>query len=319
MLRAQTRDAARLRSVHCLSLQVLKVPTLRILIQFIDLLLYSNFFIAVAAFSLVWQSEIIIESTHPNHPSKYAWLVLSASLFVYAMHRIIGFTNIEKVIENRRIQIIRKFDRHIRIYAAISLIGLLYFALHMPFHILLYLIPPTLLVGAYITPLYRGMRFRDMPFVKVFLVGFVWSWVCVFIPFQLHGFDAFSWSMSIMAFEKFLFITAITIPFDVRDLAVDGLYNIKTIPSSLGVKKSILISNTMLMLAALMVVLAWSMQFLDSQVALGLLAMYALTVVCVSLAHEKRHDYYFSIILDGTIIAQSATVWCLTTLYGGTT
>ena len=51
-----------------------------------------------------------------------------------------------------------------------------------------------------------------------------------------------------MFFERFLFIMAITIPFDIRDLKIDNQVGLKTIPSILGIKKSKMIAYFLLIL-----------------------------------------------------------------------
>lgn len=283
----------------------------------IDLLLYGNFFIALGALSLVWQIVLLHAPHELVTASSYAWLVFFGCLFVYAAHRIIGFTKLEKTLENRRIQIIRRFDRHIRIYALFAGLGAFILIWQMAFSIWIALTVPCLVAMAYVSPIFRGRRFRDVPLVKVFTVGLIWSWVCVFIPLYYLDADPDITAISLVALEKFLFITGITIPFDVRDLAVDRLHNIKTLPTKFGIFKSLRIANILLILALVLVMVQMQSGFLTWPVGIGLVLCYLITVAIVSFTNEKRHDYYFSAVLDGTIILQCATVWLISAFYDG--
>ena len=283
---------------------------MRLLLKFVDLVLYSNLFIALGALALTWQVEILLGMSR-SHPSNFAWFVFCSTLFVYAAHRIIGFTNIESMIQNRRLEVIREHDSHIKFYAVTSLAGIFYFAFQLPLEVLGFTALPTLLSLAYIAPIFRGKRFRDLPFVKVFTVGLVWMWLTVCAPLFMHSVDL-NWGWICLALEKFLFITAITIPFDIRDLEVDRLYEIKTIPSQLGAQSAIRIAQGMLVMATGCTFINWTSGNISESAFFSLLISYIIIVVTLSFAREKCHDYYFSGILDGTIILQFTTVLVFT-------
>ncbi len=263
---------------------------------------------------MVWQVEIIIAASNMDRPSNYAWFIFSACLFVYSAHRIVGFTKLEHTIENRRIHLIRKFRKHIQIYAGLSLLALFYFAVKLSAQSIFLLSPPTLLAFAYITPVFGGRRFRDFPFIKVFIVAGVWAWTCVWVPFSIHGLKSDP-AIVIAILEKFLFITAITIPFDIRDLEVDKSRQVKTIPNHWGVRNSLYLCVALLILSMGLVGLQIQLHFVEIETGIALIMSYLITVALVSLVNEKRHDYYFSAILDGTIILQFATVWFITAFF----
>ena len=275
--------------------------------KFIDLILYSNLFIALGALCMVWQVQWILGVFDPY--SRLAWFMFFSTLFVYAMHRIVGFTIIEKKLENRRIQVIRKFQLHIIIYAIISALAGLYLALQIRWETLLSLLIPTTVSVLYIVPIFGGgRRLRDLPFIKLFAIGIVWVCALVVTPLIDLGVPL-ALDHYLLLIEKLLFIIGITIPFDIRDIEVDRLYKIDTLPLHLGVKKSIRIALMLLFLAAIIVGVLLYRGFLEPEVATGLILSYMITLAGVAKAHSKRHDYYFAGMLDGTIILQFVLIY----------
>lgn len=275
--------------------------------KFIDLILYSNLFIALGALCMVWQVEWIMGVFDPY--SRLAWFMFFSTLFVYAMHRIVGFTIIEKKLENRRIQVIRKFQLHIIIYAIISALAGLYLAFQLRWETLLSLLIPTTVSILYIVPIFgRGKRLRDLPFVKLFAIGIVW--VCALVVTPLIDLEVqLQLDHYLLMIEKLFFIIGITIPFDIRDIEVDRLYKIDTLPLHLGVTRSIRIATVLLLLASSLVGFLLIRGFYNPADTIALVLSYILTLLAVSRANRKRHDYYFAGVLDGTIIMQFALLF----------
>lgn len=270
--------------------------------RLVDLILYSNLFIALCAASLVYQTTFVDPSlpTDQNYP----YLVFFATIFIYSMHRIIGFGKLERITNNRRINTILKFQKHIVLYGLIGLIGLIISSLFIPFSIILWLSIPTLLAIIYILPVFGNKkRFRDLPFIKIFAIGVVWTWVCVFIP-MVYKNAHLNLNQVIFIFEKLLFIISITIPFDIRDLKVDNLHKLKTIPIELGEKKSKKIALAGILICCVLVTLNYLSGFLTWPTWLALTLSYLITASIIYLINERSHDYYFTGLLDGTILLQ---------------
>ncbi|MCB0664767.1 MAG: UbiA family prenyltransferase [Saprospiraceae bacterium] len=235
---------------------------------------------------------------------KYPYLVFFATIFIYSMHRIIGFGKLERITNNTRINTILKFQKHIILYGLIGLVGLIISSLFIPFSIILWLSIPALLALVYILPIFgHKKRFRDLPFIKIFAIGVVWTWACVFIP-MVYDNASLNLNQVIFIFEKLLFIISITIPFDIRDLKVDNLHKIKTIPIELGEEKSKKIALAGIFICWVLVGLNYFSGFLTWSTWLALTFSYLITASIIFLINEKSHDYYFTGLLDGTIILQ---------------
>mgnify|MGYP000285845633 CR=1 FL=1 len=105
-------------------------------------------------------------------------------------------------------------------------------------------------------------------------------------------------------FLMVLFVFAITIPFDIRDLQLDDLSQ-RTIPQVIGIEKSITLANVLLFLGA---VLGWVCVAYSAAAFTGLLMSYVLTSIILSFVKKETKELYYSGLIDGTIALQAATV-----------
>ena len=87
------------------------------LIKFIDLLFYSNFWIALAGIAMtlqtywLFENEIVLNSL--------SWFIFASTLFLYALHRIVGLVKVQSFTNKGRYKVISTFKNHIIIYAFI--------------------------------------------------------------------------------------------------------------------------------------------------------------------------------------------------------
>jgi hypothetical protein len=89
----------------------------------------------------------------------------------------------------------------------------------------------------YVIPLWsKGKNLRNVVSLKLFLIAFSWAGVTVLFPL-IHEEITFSSNVWITFFQRFLFIVAVTIPFDIRDLNFD-LPEIRTLPQIIGINNS---------------------------------------------------------------------------------
>ena len=89
-----------------------------------------------------------------------------------------------------------------------------------------------------------------------------------------------------------LFVFAITIPFDIRDLEFDHS-NKKTIPQVFGKKAAVFISCFLLLLTGLLYVYSGNY---------GLIGLCMIAMVLVLLSFLQKPDWYYLLIIDGLLI-----------------
>jgi len=178
------------------------------------------------------------------------------------------------------------------------------------------MIPLGAVAMAYTVPLIRknanAVRLREIGLWKIFLIASVWTGMTVILPsVHLYGFEqlieVFSWELAI---ERGIFILAITIPFDVRDLVNDAKKRVRTIPSTIGWKRSVAIAQLLL---AVFLLLVWLRIGTAHPFFYAYLFSAILTFICVSFATPNRSDYYCSFWVEGTMMLQFVIVLVILT------
>lgn len=170
--------------------------------------------------------------------------------------------------------------------------------------ILLFLLPLALISLLYALPLpggYRGLR--DLPFLKLFLIAFSWTYLSVSLPHWLgeRDFSIPEWALFT---ERLFFFLAITIPFDIRDLPYDALRK-RTLPQMLGVRGAKGVALAFLVL--FWGVMSW--RTLCSE-GIALLSFSAFTLnalvssVLIGRCGPEKEERFYSGLLDGTIHLQ---------------
>jgi 4-hydroxybenzoate polyprenyltransferase len=151
---------------------------------------------------------------------------------------------------------------------------------------------------------------RNLPGIKLFLIAFVWASSCVLLPIveieNNYGIPIALSEIVLLFAKRFLFICAITIPFDVRDLYQDKLYELKTLPVIFGEKKTWIFCQALL-LAYLILLFLFSKSINYDTIGLALTIF--LTGWLIFKSNLKRNEYYYFLLLDGMMILQCLTLW----------
>ena len=90
----------------------------------------------------------------------------------------------------------------------------------------------------------------------------------------------------------FLYIIAITIPFDIRDLDIDN-NNIKTIPQIIGAKNSYFITHLLLVILSI---------YAFAFIKYGLFFLMILTIAVLIPSIKRKNEFYYLFIIDGLLI-----------------
>ncbi|NND09299.1 MAG: hypothetical protein HKN87_23245 [Saprospiraceae bacterium] len=274
-----------------------------------DLILYTNVWIALAAMSMVFQTQLLIGDLRlwNNH---LAGFVFFSTIFVYTFHRLIG-THL--FIDDKPGARFFLYLNHPRIMTGLALGALLtslLFFLNLSRQSQIQLLLPAACTLLYMMPMWKGQRLRDLPMIKILAIAIVWSWVTVWIPFTddgnvLKG----TWLLFI---EKLFFIIGITIPFDIRDRRPDQEQGVQTLATVLSLRHIRWLMSLCFVVAMVFTVFAMEFELYDLQQGVSILVFYLLALVLSLKARENCHDYYFSGVLDGLIILQFVFVFAFT-------
>lgn len=278
--------------------------------RFLHFIVHSNVFISLSAVALALATQIQLGLEPHIHP--YLFLVFFATFFEYNFHRLITIVKNPIALQTEKYKWVNKNKSLFYILMSLSAIGFVLFALMAKKEVLMALSPIALITLLYSLPatktIFNNLRLRRIPYVKIFLIAIVWTAVTVIIP-VIHADKHFLPStVFLMLFERFLFILAITIPFDIRDMEADRNAGLKTIPLTIGYKNALLLSNALLCLFGALSIAhyAHEQQF---HVLFALLFSTIITGVVLinkKLQHNELYHYFY---LDGMMFVQGLLVF----------
>jgi len=240
---------------------------------------------------------------------RYVLFVLSSTIFVYSIHRLIGINKVKKFAHKGRFAIIELFKNHILIYAILSFGGCCFLFLNFDWSRMVILSGAGLVSILYTIPIFgKAMRLRDFSFIKIFLIAIVWSFVTGAVPLYEQGIAFIP--IVIYFIEIILFFIAITIPFDIRDYSVDTANKVGTIPTLFGRRSSIYLSLLLLFITMSLDVLLTVQYHINTKGMISMLFTGILTARIIYFVKNKESDYYFSGLLDTTIMIPYS-IWVL--------
>lgn len=267
---------------------------------FLNFLLYANVWIAVCATSMVLLTEWRLHGT--LRPNALHGFVFFATWSLYCAHRLVGMERVRRFRHEGRYRVIYTYRRHLLSYAILGLGGALWGYLQLPRAVQLWTVAPALISLGYVLPLPGGRRLRDFDFWKIFLVAGAFAWITVALPSFLHrpGAAPDGW----LLLERFCFIFAITLPFDIRDLRVDAHTRVRTLPALLGVRRTRWLALGLLVFSTLVLGAGgW-------RVPWGLIVANSVTALLILRSERERDDAFYTGFLDGTMVLQLVgTLW----------
>lgn len=271
--------------------------------KIVNLVLYSNLWIALCAWSMVLQTDFFLYKQLIFTP--YAGLVFTATLFLYAIHRIVGLQKVRPFQDDGRYLVISTFKNHISIYAFLAGAASFFFFLKLSRGVQIALVIPAILSLGYVLPIWgKKRRLRDFNFIKIFLIAIVWAWVTVLLP-SLEAGRGIDLSISLMTLERACFIFAITLPFDIRDIQIDQHTGVKTIPNVIGIQRSKYLSIAILLFMMVLVYSNFQLSFYDIKAVIGFILSVLITYGFIHLSEQEQHDYFYTAGVDGMMLLQA--------------
>ncbi len=259
---------------------------------------------------MLWQTEFIL---HPSISFNYLTaFVFSATLFLYALHRIVGIHKVQAFNDKYRYAIINQYRSHILFYAIIGGIIAAWFFFYLSLISQLLIVVPAFLSLGYVLPFFgKERRLRDFDYLKIFLVAIVWAFITVILPLVEHGKGTFSTTSILLLIERMLFVFAITLPFDIRDLKVDESIEVKTIPAMIGITKTKNLAAITLLLAFTISCILFYIGLYTLPILVALGISFSTTYLLIHNCDPSKHDYYFTALMDGTMIIQFLLIYVI--------
>ncbi len=277
--------------------------------KFFDFLIYSNLYIGIASVLMTVESQLQLGMKPTWHP--YLFLILFATLFEYNSHKFVSVFFYKHSLKETKFHWI---SEHLRLFYFIvfaSVAGFLIAAWFAKITVLVTLFPLGAITVLYSFPVYKKelklFRLREVPLVKIFIISFVWSATCIVLPIVQADLKISIPVVLLLIAERTLFIFAITVPFDVRDMASDVRSGLKTLPLLIGEKNAIRVAN----IALILFLLICGIHYFHTMEIYLLAAFFISGVSTLVFLNNERikqlKEYHYGV-LDGTMLLQGALV-----------
>jgi len=207
----------------------------------------------------------------------------------------------------------RWFFSHYRLMVTITIVSILsllplFIQISIESRILLIFLG--LISFAYGLPIFtlgdKKFGLRNIPGLKQFLITLVWTMSTVLLPLMeaqhMHFGTVSMRDTTILVAKRFLFIGALTVPFDIRDLFQDKQSGLKTVPVVIGEKKAYLFCQILLAGYIVLLFLFRNNGFNNDFWALTITAVLAGWLIFKS--SWKKNEYYYFFCVDGILILQ---------------
>ena len=239
----------------------------------------SNIWVAFCALALTLSSEILLQTSN----FFVSQFVFFSTLFIYNFQRIVrvykGFNHARKDwLNNSR--------------TAVYFLMFFSFAIGV-FHFFNFKLNTqiTVLLIAALSFLYP-FGLRNIPFAKIFIISFVWATASMLF-LVIENDITISQNIILHLVSRFLFVFAITIPFDIRDLKYDA-GEIKTIPILFGFEKAKLIAVFSLFFCSVIAIFQQFQHQIKLSDFLALMLLYFLASLFIKKSNLNQNEMFFS-------------------------
>lgn len=282
----------------------------RNVLRLLSFLINTNFFIAFAAVCMTVETQVQLGSKPAWHP--YLFIIFFATLFEYNLHKLAILIWHRKALEQPKHRWLKNNITFFFVIMGFSVLGFMVSIIDAKREVLIGLFPFAIITVFYSIPFMKlgskALRLREIPGLKVFTIALIWAFVTVYLPIIQSGIHYNGWHVAWILIERFLFITAITIPFDVRDMETDARSGLRTLPLIMGRKNSLMLANGLLTGIIPIAILHYSavnMAYIVTPMIISVLV----TVWFISSEKLQQSALYHYGVLDGSIILQAMLVY----------
>jgi 4-hydroxybenzoate polyprenyltransferase len=192
----------------------------------------------------------------------------------------------------------------------IGAIGLIVSAIFFSLQIWQLILPFGLISLTYSIPLIPTLngwkRLRDIPGLKIYVISFVVTITTSTIPLILMN-QINSNDIWLFGFQRFFFILAITIPFDIRDFHLDKKWNLKTIPLLLNNEKALKLALTFLALPTIISFFQfYTHQIFGFEIVMAAIITQIWSSYILTLFKTHNAPLFNAFMVEGTMVFQFA-------------
>ena len=259
---------------------------------------------------MVWETQWFLGI--PFQLTPLILFVFFATFFEYNLHVIAGRLSLFHPAETIRHLFGREVSATLKYSIIIGFLGTVITFFMMEKRMMVGFIISGLITLSYSIPMLKRngkfIRLREITYLKVFTVAMGWTLITVVVPL-LPFIQTFSKpELALILARRFLFIFAITIPFEIRDMERERKFGNTSLPMLFGVRVMKYVGIFMLLLFCLLCGL--QEKYLMYDVASGKTFFYPFLLSAVAAAFlviyasDKQSKWYFKLWTDGTMVLQ---------------
>ncbi|WP_417882040.1 hypothetical protein [Xanthomarina gelatinilytica] len=259
--------------------------------QIFNFYIDSSIHVALAVFALSWVT--LLEFGIP-YDRAVLYFIFFASITGYNFVKYFGLARFHH-------RSLTNWLKLIQVFSLMCFIGMCYFALKLELISLIVILGFGVVTFLYAIPflpnkiLYdKHKNLRNVSGLKVYIIALVWAGVTVVLPL-LNNHVPLDTNVVVSGFQRFVFVTVLMFPFEIRDLNYDSL-KLATIPQQIGIKNTKMVGVLLLMLFFLL-------EFLKPQLnvehTVSLLITMFVTLMFLIFANRNQGRYYSSFWVEG--------------------
>ncbi|WP_299250975.1 hypothetical protein [uncultured Lacinutrix sp.] len=275
---------------------------MRLIKQLFDFYLNSSIHVALAVYALGWITLIQFDVSYDEN---ILYFIFFATITGYNFVKYFGIAKFHHRSLTDALKIIQ-------VFSLVCFLLLCYFAMQLQLKTLISIGVFGLITFLYAIPflpknfyLDNQQNLRDVSGLKVYVIALVWTGVTVFLPL-INDDVHLNADVYITAFQRFVFVVVLMLPFEIRDLKFDSL-KLATIPQKIGVKYTKIIGFFLLLLL-------FASEFFKDELSyeslVKTLIIVLITLCFVFFTNKKRNRYYSSFWVESIPI-----IWLLIILF----
>lgn len=289
----------------------------------VNFLLYGNLWIAVAAAAATLQTLLILGLER----NRIAWFVGTATFFTYNFQRLVKLDRLDGYADHNRNAWSVRNRQTMTLLTGVAFVILLGFIPQLPSSVWGVLMAAFAVSVGYVVRFipaahpspktkksHAKRALRELPHAKLLLISAVWSFATVLLPVLWTDAGLPVASCTVLMLERFFFIAALSIPFDIRDAALDERSQ-RTLPQVVGLSGARWLAVLSALIAAGFSLWVWVDGWYSNSVAAVILGSHLLAALAVfgsvkvdADGAQPRREPYYSGLLDGMIVVQAALV-----------
>lgn len=206
---------------------------MKIVKQLLDFYINSSIHVALAVYALSWITLLVFNLPYDEN---ILYFNFYATITGYNFVKYFGIAKWHH-------RSLAKWLKVIQVFSFFSFLLMLFYAFRLDPKVIVVLTGLGLITFLYAIPFWPKQMYldehqnlRQISGLKVYIIAAVWAFTTVVLPI-LNNNQELETKVWITVLQNFVFVLALMIPFEIRDLKYDSI-KLATIPQQIGIKKT---------------------------------------------------------------------------------